>query len=95
MISGLERRERLAVAYWWAMLSNFDNATPVFAHAVVKASERHLHNAISALLTTITYDENRHNLVCGRSIDSVFPGFPYVKPRDELEERARLNVLWT
>jgi len=93
--SGLDRKQRLAIAYWWAMLSNFDNATPVFAYAVVKGSEMHAHNAVNALLTTITYDENRHNLVCGRSIDAVFPDFPNFKPQDEIERRARLNVLWT
>ncbi|MEM4130252.1 MAG: aminobenzoate oxygenase, partial [Metallosphaera sp.] len=27
--SGLDRKQRLAIAYWWSLLSNFDNATPV------------------------------------------------------------------
>lgn len=94
--SGLDRKQRLAIAYWWSMLSNFDNATPVFAYAVVKAFENHLDTAVRGILTTITYDENRHNMVCGLAIDSVLPGFPFsFKPQDELERKAMLNVLWT
>ncbi|BCU66878.1 hypothetical protein HS7_03150 [Sulfolobales archaeon HS-7] len=93
--SGLDRKERLAIAYWWALLSNFDNATPVFAYALVKSFENHLPTAVRSLVSTITWDENRHNLVCGYAINSVFPEFPNFKPQDELEAKARLNVLWT
>ncbi|WP_168360772.1 aminobenzoate oxygenase [Acidianus sulfidivorans] len=94
--SGLDRKQRLAIAYWWSLLSNFDNATPVFAYAVVKSFENHLDTGVRGILTTITFDENRHNMVCGLSINNVFPGFPFeFKPKDELERKAMLNVLWT
>ncbi|WP_187152720.1 ferritin family protein [Acidianus manzaensis] len=94
--SGLDRKQRLAIAYWWSLLSNFDNATPVFAYAVVKSFENHLDTAVRGILTTITYDENRHNMVCGLSINNILPGFPFnFKPQDELERKAMLNVLWT
>ncbi|QIW25192.1 aminobenzoate oxygenase [Sulfolobus sp. S-194] len=94
--SGLDRKQKLAIAYWWGLLSNFDNATPVFAYAVIKAFEQHLDTAIRGILTTITYDENRHNIMCGLAINSVLPGFPFdFKPQDDLEKKAKLNVLWT
>jgi hypothetical protein len=94
--SGLDRKQKLAVAYWWSLLSTFDNATPVFAYAVVKSFEQHLPTPVKGILTTITYDENRHNVMCGLGINSVLPGFPYdFKPQDELERKALLNVLWT
>ncbi|WP_409366341.1 aminobenzoate oxygenase [Metallosphaera sp. D4-4] len=94
--SGLDRKQRLAIAYWWSLLSNFDNATPVFAHAVIKGFEHHLDTAVRGILTTITYDENRHNMVCGLAIDSMMRGFPFqFKPQDELERKAMLNVEWT
>jgi len=93
---GLDRKQRLAIAYWWSLLSTFDNATPVFAYAVVKAFEQHLPTPVKGILTTITYDENRHNVMCGLGINSVLPGFPYnFKPQDDLERKAMLNVLWT
>ncbi|MEM4046881.1 MAG: aminobenzoate oxygenase [Metallosphaera sp.] len=94
--SGLDRKQRLAIAYWWSLLSNFDNATPVFAYAVIKGFEHHLDTAVRGILTTITYDENRHNMVCGLSIDSMMRGFPFqFKPMDDLERKAMLNVEWT
>ncbi|BFH72845.1 hypothetical protein SJAV_07890 [Sulfurisphaera javensis] len=94
--TGLDRKQKLAIAYWWSLLSNFDNATPVFAYAVIKSFEQHLDTAVKGVLTTITYDENRHNVMCGLAINSVLPGFPFdFKPQDDLEKKAKLNVLWT
>lgn len=84
-----------SLAYWWSLLSNFDNATPVFAYALVKASEKKLPVTIRALLNTIVFDENRHNILCGLAITKAFPGFPFnFKPQDELERKAQLNVEW-
>lgn len=93
--SGLDRKQRIAIAYWWSLLSNFDNATPVFAYALVKAFENHLPTAVKGIMNTIVFDENRHNIMCGLAINSMFPGFPDFKPQDDLERKARLNVLWT
>ncbi|MEM3670792.1 MAG: aminobenzoate oxygenase [Thermoprotei archaeon] len=94
--SGLERKQKLAIAYWWSLLSTFDNATPVFAHSLVKGYELHVDTAVKALLTTVTYDENRHNIICGLSVDSSIPGFPLdFKPQDELEKKVRSNIMWT
>jgi len=93
--SGLDRKQRLAIAYWWSLLSTFDNATPVFAYALVKAHELHLDTAVKGVLTTITFDENRHNVMCGLAINSVLPGYPFnFKPQDELERKVKLNTLW-
>ncbi|MEM4944326.1 MAG: aminobenzoate oxygenase [Saccharolobus sp.] len=95
IVSGLDRKQRLALAYWWSLLSNFDNATPVFAYALVKASEKRLPVTIKALLTTITFDENRHNILCGLAINKAMKGFPFnFKPIDDLERKAKLNVEW-
>ncbi|AWR95760.1 aminobenzoate oxygenase [Acidianus brierleyi] len=93
--SGLDRKERMAIAYWFSLLSCFDNATPVFAYAVIKSFEFHLDTAVRGILTTITYDENRHNMVCGLSIQNTLPGFPLdLKPQDDLERKAMLNAQW-
>lgn len=95
ILSGLDHKERFAIAYWWALLSNFDNATPVFAYALIKATEKKMPLAVRGLLTTITYDENRHNVLCGLAIENAVQGFPFnYKPRDELERKAVLNVKW-
>ena len=95
-VSGLERKERLAMAYWWALLSTFDNANPVFSYAVVKAHELKEKTAVRCLLNTIAYDENRHNMVCGMCINKLCPGFPTkFKPANDLEARAQANILWT
>ncbi|AHC52314.1 P-aminobenzoate N-oxygenase AurF [Sulfolobus acidocaldarius SUSAZ] len=94
-MSGLDRKQRLAIAYWYGLLSNFDHATPVFAYAVVKSFEHHLDTAVRGILTTITWDENRHNLVCGLAIKNAMEGFPLnFKPQDDLEKKAMLNVQW-
>jgi rubrerythrin len=94
--SGLDRRERLAMAYWWAVLSTFDNAAPVFAYALVKGYELKFRTDYRALISTVTSDENRHCLLCGRAIECLMPGFPCnFKPQNDLEEKARRNVLWT
>lgn len=93
---GLDRKERLAMAYWWSLLSTFDNANPVFAYAVVKAHELKEKTAVRCLLNTITFDENRHNMICGMCINKLCPGFPLrFKPLDELEKKAQANILWT
>ncbi|AWR99207.1 diiron oxygenase [Metallosphaera hakonensis] len=93
--SGLDRKQRLAIAYWWSLLSTFDNATPVFAYALVKSHELHLDTAVKGVITTITYDENRHNVMCGLAINSILPGYPFeFKPQDDLERKAMLNTLW-
>lgn len=94
--SGLDRKQKLAIAYWWSLLSTFDNATPVFAYGVIKAHEQHLDTAIRGILTTITYDENRHNVMCGLAINNILPGYPFdFKPQDDLERKVKLNTLWT
>ncbi|EZQ01789.1 MULTISPECIES: aminobenzoate oxygenase [Acidianus] len=93
--SGLDRKQRLAIAYWWSLLSNFDNATPVFAYAVIKSFEYHLDTAVRGILTTITFDENRHNMACGLSISNMLQGFPLnFTPKDDLERKAKLNAEW-
>jgi hypothetical protein len=93
---GLDRKQRLAMAYWWALLSTFDNANPVFSYAVVKAHELKEKTAVRCLLNTIAYDENRHNMICGMCINRLCPGFPMnFKPQDEIERKARANIIWT
>ncbi|PSN87728.1 aminobenzoate oxygenase [Candidatus Marsarchaeota G2 archaeon OSP_D] len=94
--SGLERKQRLGVAYWWCVLATFDNAAPVFGYAMVKSHERHIPTAYRSFISTITFDENRHCMVCGRASQCMFKGFPRgFKPQDELERKAARNVLWT
>ena len=56
-ISGLEKKERLAMPCRRALLSTFDNANPVFSLAVVKPHELKEKTAVRCLLNTIAYDE--------------------------------------
>lgn len=96
IISGLEDEQKIAMAYWWALLSTFDNANPVFSYAVVKAHELKEKTAVRCLLNTIAFDENRHNMICGMCINKLCPGFPLrFKPANDLERKARANILWT
>lgn len=75
--SDFSDRERLAVAYWFATSSVFENSgVPTFAHGMVKAYEEHLGDSTSRVLLTIARDEANHDEMSRRIVETLLPGFP-------------------
>jgi rubrerythrin len=89
------REQRLAMAYWWTVLSTFDNAAPTFAKALIYAHEKKMDHYTKGFLTTLVWDENRHNIMCGYCVNRLLPGFPLnFKPQNEIERKVRNCALW-
>ncbi|AFA39379.1 hypothetical protein Pogu_1352 [Pyrobaculum oguniense TE7] len=87
-------RERAAVAFWFSMLANFDNATGAFARAVIAAHEWHFDAGTVGVFTTIVMDENRHCIMCGKAAFCALKNFPFRKPQSPYEEKARKYAWW-
>jgi len=90
------REERVAMMYWFALLSNFDaSGPPVFAKAMIHAHEQHEEDPIRKCFFSITRDEVNHEETCGRAIQRLVPGGPLSwEPRTELEMVAHNNIRW-
>src|SRR5271166_3492980 len=90
------RDERVAMMYWWALLSNFDSSGPaVFAKATIHAFETHEENPVRKCFFSITRDEVNHEECCQRAIQTLVPGGPQsFEPRSELERVALNNIGW-
>jgi len=90
------REERVAIMYWFALLSNFDaSGPPVFAKATIRAFETHEEDPIRKCFFSITRDEVNHEETCGRVIQRLVPGGPVNwEPRSELELVAHNNIQW-
>jgi hypothetical protein len=90
------REERVAIMYWFALLSNFDaSGPPVFAKAMIRAFETHEEDPIRKCFFSITRDEMNHEETCGRVIQRLIPGGPVNwEPRSELEQVAYNNIKW-
>ena len=90
------RDQRVAMMYWFALLSNFDASGPaVFAKATIHAFERHEENPVRQCFFSITRDEMNHEETCGRIITKLVPGGPVDwEPRTELERVAYNNIKW-
>ena len=88
--------EKVAIMYWWALLSNFDSSGPaVFARATIRAWEMHEEDPIRKCFFSITRDENNHEECCRRVIQKLVPGGPQgFKPASELQEVALNNIDW-
>ncbi len=53
--------EKVAIMYWWALLSNFDASGPaVFARATIRAFETHEEDPVRKCFFSITRDEVNH-----------------------------------
>jgi rubrerythrin len=88
--------EKVAIMYWWALLSNFDASGPaVFARATIHAFEMHEEDPVRKCFFSITRDETNHEEVCGRVIQRLVPGGPQnFKPQSELQRVALNNIDW-
>ena len=88
--------ERVAMMYWFALLSNFDASGPaVFAKATIHAFEQHEEDPVRKCFFSITRDEVNHEETCGRMISRLVPGAPVEwVPRTELERVAANNINW-
>ena len=93
---GFTREQRIALMYWWAVLSNFDaSGPPVFAQAMIHAFEVHEEDPIRKCFFSITRDEVNHEEVCGRMIQALVPGGPLdFAPNSDLERAALNNIEW-
>ena len=86
--------ERVATAFWFSVLSNFDNAAAAFSRAVIAAQEYQFDAGTVGVFTTIVMDENRHCIMCGKAAYCALKGFPFRKPQSDLEEKARKYAWW-
>lgn len=88
--------QRVAVAYWFATNSTFENSgVPTFGYGMVQSYEQHLGDSTSRMLLTITRDEANHDEMCRRVVQTLLPGFPYERtPGSELEKLAANNLKW-
>jgi len=89
-------KQRIAMAYWWALLANFENSgAPVFAQAMIHTFETHHEDPVKKLLASIVLDECRHDECCMRACNRLCAGFPWnYKPRSDFENRALKNIQW-
>jgi rubrerythrin len=88
--------QRLAMAYWWALLANFDASGPaVFARATIHSFEMHEEDPVRKCFFSITRDEMNHEECCQRSIGALWPGGPLDwEPKTDLERAAHNNIGW-
>jgi len=88
--------ERVAIAYWYSVLANFDGSGPaVFAKATIHAFELHEEDPLRKCFFSITRDEMNHEEVCQRVIQRLLPGAPLdFEPRTPLEHAAHNNIAW-
>jgi rubrerythrin len=88
--------QKVAMMYWWALLSNFDASGPaVFARAMIHAFETHEEDPVRKCFFSITRDEVNHEECCQRVIQRLVPNGPQgFKPSSELQEVALNNIGW-
>ncbi len=88
--------EKVAIMYWWALLSNFDSSgPPVFARAMIRAFETHEEDPVRKCFFSITRDETNHEEVCQRVIQRLVPKGPQgFAPQSDLQRAALNNIGW-
>ena len=88
--------EKVAIMYWWALLSNFDSSGPaVFARATIHAWEMHEEDPVRKCFFSITRDETNHEETCQRVIQRLVPNGPQgFTPKSELQRVALNNIGW-
>ena len=88
--------EKVAIMYWWALLSNFDSSGPaVFSRAVIRAWELHEEDPVRKCFFSITRDEVNHEECCQRVMERLWPGSPQnFEPKSELQAVALNNIGW-
>lgn len=88
--------ERLAIAYWFATGSVFENSgVPTFAYGMVKSYEEHLGDSTNRVLLTIARDEANHDEMSRRVVQELMPGFPNdFTPTSQAQREAANNLAW-
>jgi rubrerythrin len=94
--SDFSDRDRLAIAYWFATSSVFENSgVPTFAYGMVKSYEEHLGDSTNRVLLTIARDEANHDEMCRRVVQELLPGFPnQFTPAGPQQRAAANNLAW-
>ncbi len=89
-------REKTAMAYWWALLANFENSgPPVFAKAMIHTFEIHEQDPVKKMFASIVMDECRDDECCMRACNRVCPNFLQGwKPQSGFDEDALRNIKW-
>ena len=89
-------QDRLAIAYWFATSSVFENSgVPTFAYGMVKSYEEHLGDSTNRVLLTIARDEANHDEMCRRVVQELVPGFPNeFTPASSAQRAAANNLAW-
>ena len=89
-------RQKTAIAYWWALLSNFENSgPPVFAKAMIHTFEIHEQDPVKKMFASIVMDECRHDECCMRACNKMCPYFLQGwKPKTAFDEEALRNIKW-
>ncbi|MBI4338183.1 MAG: hypothetical protein HY683_10195 [Chloroflexi bacterium] len=90
------REQRMAIAYWFSTLANFDASGPAaFARALVHTYEQHEEDPLRKCFFSITRDEVNHEEFCQRSLERLWPGAPLNwEPKTDLEKLAVRNLKW-
>lgn len=88
--------DRLAIAYWFATSSVFENSgVPTFAYGMVKSYEEHLGDSTNRVLLTIARDEANHDEMSRRIVQELLPGFPNeFSPTSPAQRAAANNLAW-
>jgi hypothetical protein len=88
--------QKTAMAYWWALLANFENSgPPVFAKAMINTFEIHEEDPVKKMFASIVMDECRHDECCMRACNRLCPYFLNGwKPKTTLDEKALKNLKW-
>jgi rubrerythrin len=88
--------DRLAIAYWFATGSVFENSgVPTFAYGMVKSYEEHLGDSTNRVLLTIARDESNHDEMSRRIVQKLLPGFPNdFTPANAAQRAAANNLAW-
>lgn len=88
-------KQRIAQAYWMTKLAFFEKSgIGAFGMGMVKAAELDLEDPFKKVLSSITYDQCRHDEVCRRTCERLCPRFPYAyNPKNDLERSALKNII--
>jgi len=94
--SDFSEDQRVAIAYWFATNSVFENSgTPTFGVGMIKSYEEHIGDATNKMLLTVARDEANHDEMSRRIVQELLPGFPHkFSPSSELESAAHRNLQW-
>lgn len=89
-------KERVALAYWFAVNGTFENSgVPTFGLGMVNSYENHMGDSTSRMLLTIARDEGNHDEMSRRVVETLLPGFPYRRTASSAaEKRAANNLEW-